>query len=54
MALEFVHASGPQPLERGEPDGHFFQWLRFQPINAALRVNSRFYETSFAKHPQML
>jgi hypothetical protein len=54
MALEMIQVAGPQPPERDEPLGHLFQRLRLEPIQPALRIDSRLYEPGFAKHPQML
>jgi len=54
VAFERIQVSGPEPAERSQPGVHLLQWLRFQPVETALCVDSRFYETGVAQHSQML
>src|SRR5262252_6700065 len=54
MALERVHVRAPEPAERNQPGGNLLQRLRFQPVEAALRVHAGLHETGVAQYAQVL
>jgi hypothetical protein len=54
VALERVHAPRPTSAELRHPSVYFLQWLWPDAIDAALRVDCRFYEASLSQHTQML
>src|SRR5262249_28471209 len=53
MAFEGIDVSGPEPAEGIQPGIDFLKWLRFQPVQATLRVHSGFHEASLSQHSQM-
>lgn len=54
MAFESIDARRPEPAELSQPRIHFLEWLRFQPVQAALCVHDRFHETRVAQHTKVL
>jgi hypothetical protein len=54
MAFESVDVNGPEATELFEPGVELLKWSRFQPVEAALRVDCRFDEAGVAKDAEML
>ena len=54
VAFESIYVSGPETTERSQPGIDLLKWLRFQPVETALRVHRGFYETSLSQHSQVL
>ena len=53
VAFERIHVSGPEAAELGQPGIQLLKRSWFQSIDTALRVHSRFDETSFAQNAQV-
>ena len=45
VAFESIYVRGPEPPERSQPGIDLLKWFRFQPVEAALCVHRRLYET---------
>jgi hypothetical protein len=54
MALEGIYVSIPETTELSQPDVQLLKWLRFQPVETALRIHRGFHETGLAQHSQVL
>jgi hypothetical protein len=54
VAFESVNVRGPEATERSQPGIQLLKWLRFQPIETALRVHRGFNETGLSQHAQVL
>ncbi len=54
MAFERVHVGGPEAAELREPGVYLLKTLRFQAVEAPLRVHRGFHEAGVAQHAQVL
>jgi hypothetical protein len=54
VAFESIYVTGPEPTEPSQPGIQLLKWSRFQPVETALCIRHRFYETGFAQHSQVL
>ncbi|HWF39756.1 MAG TPA: hypothetical protein VG322_14625 [Candidatus Acidoferrales bacterium] len=54
MAFKSVYVSGPELTELCQPGIQLLQWIWFQPVEAALRVDRGFDETGVAQDSQVL
>ena len=52
--FERIDVSGPEPTERSQPGIHLLKWIRFQPVETALRFHRGFDETGLSQHSQVL
>jgi len=54
MAFESIDVHRPEATELFEPGVELLKWSRFQPVEAALRVDCRFDEAGVAKDAEVL
>jgi hypothetical protein len=54
VAFESIYVSGPEPAERSQPGVDLLKRFRFEPVETALCVHRRFYETGLAEYSEVL
>jgi hypothetical protein len=54
VAFESIYVSGPEAAELSQPGVQLLKRFGVQPVETALCVYRRFYETSVAQHSQVL
>jgi len=54
VPFESIYMTGPEPAEPIQPGIHLLKWFWLQPVQTALCVYRRFYETGLSQHSQVL
>ncbi len=54
MPFESIYVSGPEAAKRRQPGIHLLKPFGFQPVQTALCVHRRLYETGLSQHTQVL